>query len=110
MGVLMVTDFTSNPAIPLAKLARAPEDNVYPREPFGRCVWTVWVRQSVGLTPAFLSELVEGKLLHLRGLEVVAMPGDRGIMGDMNRREGQGARVSVTKMPDSDDRAKKILR
>ena len=108
--VLLVTDFTANPSLEMARHAKAPDGSVFPKEAFGRHVWTVWVDPSVGLKPDMVDELVEGKILHLRGLDVVEGMGNKGLRGNMVRGELEGARVSVTRMPDSDARAKKLLR
>ena len=110
MTAIIGPDWTQNAALTPATRTRAPDDTVFPTEPFGRYAWTIWVRPSVGLKGEFLEGLVQGKLLHLRGLDIVKGLQGLGLRGDIDRKAGEGARVSVTMMSDSDQRAKKILR
>lgn len=101
--VLLVTDFTSNPFINSASSPRAPEESVFPKGEFGRCVLTVWIEQSVPLEEGFLDSLVEGKLVVLRRLKIDAS--NRTLVGVI----GAGNRASVTRVREDDPRAASFL-
>jgi len=83
--------------------ARASKDSVYPKESFGRCVLPVWIEASLGLERSFFDELVEGKLLLIRGMRIKSqMKTLLGVVG-----EGEG--VSVTRVQESDPSATSFL-
>jgi len=87
----------------MGERTRASTDSVYPKESFGRCVLTVWIEASLGLERSFFDELVEGKLLLIRGMRIRSQ--SKSLLGLVGGGEG----VSVTRVQESDSSAMSFL-